>query len=153
MTATEEPLAATRENQLDHGTEGLKRELVRFGKRLYRLSYMPGTSGNLSVRLDERRLLATPTGMSKYALRSEDIVLVDMDGRQLDGMRKVTSEIGMHLAIYRERMDVRAVIHSHPPNCDGLCVRGTAAGQDVVPGGRDGPGNGPACTLCHDRHR
>ncbi len=97
------------------GTEALKREIVRFSKRLYRLGYMPGTSGNLSVRLDDGRLLATPTGMSKYQLRAEDVVTIDMDGRQLDGTRRVTTEIGMHLAIYQERMDVGAVVHSHPP--------------------------------------
>ncbi len=110
-------MSTTKERRVNHSCqiEALKQELVRFGKRLYRLGYMPGTSGNLSVRLDDWRLLATPTGMSKHALRGDDLVVVDLDGRQLDGKRRVTSEIGMHLAIYRERMDVRAVIHSHPP--------------------------------------
>ncbi|MCU1248871.1 MAG: class aldolase/adducin family protein [Edaphobacter sp.] len=76
---------------------------------------MPGTSGNLSVRLDDRRLLVTPTGVSKFLLKPADIVIVDLDGRQLDGYRKVTSEVNMHLAVYRHRKDVTAVIHSHPP--------------------------------------
>jgi L-fuculose-phosphate aldolase len=93
----------------------LRRELVRFSKWLYRLGFMPGTSGNLSVRLSQDRLLATPTGVSKYLLRSADIVIVDLEGRQLAGSRKVTSEIGMHLAIYGARPEIEAVIHSHPP--------------------------------------
>ena len=93
----------------------LKRDIVHFGKRLYQLGYMPGMSGNLSVRLEDGRLLATPTGKSKFALQCEDLVVVDLDGRQLEGVRRVTSEIGMHVAIYRERMDVQAVVHSHPP--------------------------------------
>ena len=76
---------------------------------------MPGTSGNLSVRLDDQRLLVTPTGVSKFLLRSADMVIVDLQGRQLDGYRKVTSEVSMHLAVYRHRDDVTAVIHSHPP--------------------------------------
>src|SRR5882757_10161191 len=76
---------------------------------------MPGTSGNLSVRLDAHRLLVTPTGVSKFLLRTADIVIVDLDGRQLDGYRKMTSEVSMHLAIYRHRSDVTAVVHSHPP--------------------------------------
>jgi len=76
---------------------------------------MPGTSGNLSVRLDDRRLLVTPTGVSKFLLRSADIVIVDPEGRHLNGYRKVTSELSMHLAVYRHRNDVTAVIHSHPP--------------------------------------
>jgi len=95
--------------------DGLRRELVRFSKWLYRLGFMPGTSGNLSVRLDQERLLATPTGVSKYLLRSADMVIVDLEGRQLTGPRRVTSEIGMHLAIYGIREDIQAVIHSHPP--------------------------------------
>lgn len=93
----------------------LKRDLVRFSRWLYRLGFMPGTSGNLSVRLDRERLLVTPTGCSKYLLRADDMVTVDMNGRHLSGTRKVTSEIGMHLAIYRNRLDADAVIHSHPP--------------------------------------
>jgi L-fuculose-phosphate aldolase len=75
---------------------------------------MPGTSGNLSVRLDQDRLLVTPTGVSKYLLRPSDMVIVDRQGRHLSGSRKVTSEISMHLAVYHHRNDVAAVIHSHP---------------------------------------
>jgi L-fuculose-phosphate aldolase len=82
---------------------------------LYRLGFMPGASGNLSVRLDDRRLLVTPTGVSKFLLSSADMVIVDLQGRQLDGYRKVTSEISMHLEVYRHRDDVTAVVHSHPP--------------------------------------
>jgi L-fuculose-phosphate aldolase len=82
---------------------------------LYRLGFMPGTSGNLSIRLDDQRLLVTPTGVSKFLLRSADMVIIDLQGRQLGGYRKVTSEVGMHLAVYRHRDDVTAVIHSHPP--------------------------------------
>jgi L-fuculose-phosphate aldolase len=76
---------------------------------------MPGTSGNLSVRLDASRLLVTPTGVSKFLLRPADMVIVDLGGKQLNGYRKMTSEVSMHLAIYRHRADVTAVVHSHPP--------------------------------------
>jgi L-fuculose-phosphate aldolase len=93
----------------------LRRDLVRFSRMLYRLGFMPGTSGNLSVRLDDRRLLVTPTGISKFLLRSADMVIADLQGRQLDGYRKVTSEISMHVAVYRHRDDITAVVHSHPP--------------------------------------
>ena len=93
----------------------LRRDLVRFSRLLYRLGYMPGTAGNLSVRLDASRLLVTPTGVSKFVLRPADMVIVDLAGRQLNGHRKMTSEVSMHLAIYRHRADVTAVVHSHPP--------------------------------------
>ena len=76
---------------------------------------MPGTSGNLSVRLDDKRLLVTPTGVSKFMLRPADLVVIDLQGRQLEGSRKVTSEVSMHLAVYHYRDDIGAVIHSHPP--------------------------------------
>ena len=111
----------------DHRSEeDLRREIVRFGRWLYRLGFMPGTSGNLSVRLDEERLLATPTGTSKCLLRSADMVIVDLEGRQIAGSRRVTSEIGMHLAIYAERDDVEAVIHSHPPIATAFACAGQA---------------------------
>jgi L-fuculose-phosphate aldolase len=102
----------------------LRRSLVRLGRSLYRLGFMPGTSGNLSVRLDDERILATPTGRSKFLLRSEDMVIVDLEGHQLAGSRKVTSEIGMHTAIYRMRPDARAVVHSHPPIATGFACSG-----------------------------
>ncbi len=111
----------------DRRTEDkLRRELVKFSKWLYRLGFTPGTSGNLSVRLDEQRLLATPTGTSKHLMTCADIVLVDLDGRQLAGAKKATSEMGMHLAIYRHRRDVEAVIHSHPPIATAFACTGRA---------------------------
>ncbi|MFP5229799.1 MAG: class II aldolase/adducin family protein [Acidobacteriota bacterium] len=111
----------------DLQSEGeIRRELVRYGKWLYRLGYMPATAGNLSVRLDEDRVLVTPTGASKYLLRSRDIVVVDLDGRQLEGARQATSELGMHLAFYRQRDDVRAVIHAHPPVATAFACAGWA---------------------------
>ena len=106
--------------------EELRRELVRFSRWLYRLGYMPATSGNLSVRLDDRRLLVTPTGASKYLLRRSDMVVVDLEGRHLNGARRATSELGMHLAFYRERDDVQAVVHSHPPVATAFACAGWA---------------------------
>jgi L-fuculose-phosphate aldolase len=111
----------------DWQTEGgLKRDLVRFGKWLYRLGFMPGTSGNLSVRLDQDRLLITPTGVSKFLLKPSDMVIVDLQGRQLSGTRKATSEMSMHLAIYHHREDVDAVIHSHPAIATAFACSGRA---------------------------
>jgi L-fuculose-phosphate aldolase len=95
--------------------ETLRRQLARFSKWIARLGFAPGTSGNLSARLDRDRLLITPTGMSKRLLHPSDIVIVDLQGRLLAGDRNATSELSMHLAIYHLRDDVRAVVHSHPP--------------------------------------
>lgn len=104
----------------------LRRDLVRFSKWLSRLGFTPGTSGNLSVRLDEHRLLVTPTGASKYLLTPTDMVIVDLQGQQLAGSRKVTSEVSMHLAVYQHRNDVAAVIHSHPPIATAFACAGRA---------------------------
>jgi len=98
----------------------LRRDLVRLGKRLYALGFMPGSSGNLSVRCGPDRILATPTGCSKSLLKPADMVIVDLQGNQLSGSKRVTSEIGMHLAIYHARKDINAVVHSHPPMATGF---------------------------------
>jgi L-fuculose-phosphate aldolase len=104
----------------------LRRQLSRFSHWMYRLGFAPGTSGNLSVKLDDRRILATPTGCSKALLRPGDMVIVDHDGHFISGTRNVTSEIGMHLAVYRGRPDVNAVVHAHPPIATGFASCGLA---------------------------
>ena len=113
----------------EHGypeEKGLRRELVRFSKWLSRLGFTPGTSGNLSTRLDPERLLLTPTGVSKGLVKAQDMVIVDLHGRLLLGSRNVTSEIGMHLAIYQTRPDVRAVVHAHPAKATAFACSGRA---------------------------
>ncbi len=109
----------------------LRRSVVTFGKWLYRLGFMPGTSGNLSVRIGPDRVLATPTGASKYLLSPADMVVVDLDGQQLTGPRKVTSEIGIHLAIYRRRPEINAVVHAHPPIATGFACAGRALDEPL----------------------
>jgi L-fuculose-phosphate aldolase len=113
-------------DQIWENEQPLRLELARLGKRLYRLGFTPGTSGNLSARLDSRFLLATPTGVSKSMMRREDMVIVDLDGHQYAGTRKVTSEIGMHLAVYRQRPDIHAVIHTHAPIATAFACAGRA---------------------------
>ena len=74
-------------------------------------------------------MLVTPTGMSKFLLKSSDMVIVDLQGRLLSGTRKVTSEICMHLVIYEMRKDISAVIHSHPPIATGFACAGRGLDQ------------------------
>ena len=108
-----------------------RRDLVRFSRWLYRKGFTPGTSGNLSVRLEDGSILATPTGCSKNLLRVDDMVTVDLDGQQISGTRKVTSEIGMHLAVYRARRDIKAVVHAHPPIATGFACAGRALDEPL----------------------
>lgn len=109
-----------------------RREIVKVGKLLYHRGYIAATDGNISVRLDEGRVLVTPTGMSKGALKTADMVIVDMNGRQIKGRRTVTSEIGMHLLIYNMRPDVHAVVHAHPRTATGFAAAGIALNQPLV---------------------
>ena len=109
----------------------LRKQLVKYSRWLSRLGFVPGTSGNLSVRLDRERILATPTACSKFLLRPRDMVIVTLDGTQLAGTRKVTSEIGMHLAIYRRRGDVSAVVHAHPPTATAFASSGLALDEPL----------------------
>jgi L-fuculose-phosphate aldolase len=118
-------------DQIWENEHTLRIELARLGRRLYRLGFTPGTSGNLSTRLDSRFLLATPTGVSKSMLRREDMVIVDLDGQQYSGSRKVTSEIGMHLAVYRQRPDIRAIIHTHAPIATAFACAGQALDEPL----------------------
>ncbi len=104
----------------------LRRDLVRYSRWLSRLGYTPGTSGNLSARLDYDRILVTPTGISKGLIKMSDLVIVDLQGTLLAGTRRVTSEISMHLAVYQHRPDVEAVIHSHPPIATAFACSGRA---------------------------
>lgn len=90
--------------------------------RLYRKSFFEGTSGNVSIRLADGNILITPSGVSKDLLKPHDIVLTDINGVIIEGLRKPSSEIKMHLAVYRNRPDVYSVIHAHPPFSVAFCT-------------------------------
>src|SRR3954454_801650 len=100
----------------------LKEQMCDIGRRIWLKGFCAGNEGNHSYRLSENRILCTPTGISKSALKPDDICTVDLEGKQISGTRKRTSEINLHLAIYKARPDVRAVIHSHPPHATAFAV-------------------------------
>ena len=107
-------------------------QIVSFGKMLHQRGYVAGMDGNLSVRLDDKRILATPTAMSKGSMRESDLVIVDYDGRVVRGNRHVSSEIAMHLLIYRLRPDVHGIVHAHPPTATGFAAAGLPLNQPLV---------------------
>jgi L-fuculose-phosphate aldolase len=109
-----------------------RREIIRFGTMLHHLGFIAATDGNLSVRLDEERILVTPTGIPKGMMRPADLVTVDIRGRKLKGSRDATSELGMHLLIYRLRPDVRGIVHAHPCTATGFAAAGLALNQPLV---------------------
>lgn len=107
--------------------------IVEAGRRLYRRGLVAGSEGNVSVRLDGARVLATPSGACKGFLDPRDLVVTDMDGRPLSSAGKASSELGMHLRIYALREDVRAVVHAHPPVATGFAIAGRPIDECVVP--------------------
>lgn len=109
-----------------------RHEIVLFGKMLHQRAYVAAMDGNLSIRLDDERILATPTAMCKSMMRPSDLVIVDMEGRRLSGRRDVSSEIGMHLLIYRLRPDIRGIVHAHPPTATGFAAAGMPLNEPLV---------------------
>jgi L-fuculose-phosphate aldolase len=109
-----------------------RHEIVQIGKLLHSNGFIAATDGNISVRLDERTLLATPTCMGKGMMSTEDLVKVDMSGKRVGGFRDVSSEIAMHLTIYRMRPDIHAIVHAHPPTATGYAAAGLSLEQALV---------------------
>src|SRR5919112_986589 len=108
-----------------------RRDIIRVGKLLYERSYVVSSDGNISVRLDEGRVLATPTQTCKGRMTEDSLALTDLDGKPLND-RRASSELAMHLLIYRERPDVRAVCHAHPPHGSAFAVAGLAIDQPIL---------------------
>src|ERR1041384_4466301 len=94
----------------------LKEQICEIGRRLYARGFAAANDGNITIRLDERAVLFTPTMVSKGYMQPEDICTVDYEGNQLAGSKRRTSEVLLHLAIYKQRPDVHGVVHCHPPH-------------------------------------
>ncbi len=107
-------------------------QLVRYSRALYERGFVAGTDGNLSVRLGPDEILATPTCLCKGSMALDDLVTLSPDGRQRSGARRLSSEIGMHLLIYRLRPDVNAVVHAHPPTATGFAAAGVALDAPIL---------------------
>ena len=94
----------------------LKDEICDIGRRIYNKGFAAGNDGNISYRLGPNKVLCTPTMMSKGFMTPADLCIVDMEGNQVAGKRKRSSEILLHLTIMKERPDVNSVVHCHPPH-------------------------------------
>ena len=111
----------------------LKEQICEVGRRLWQRAYVDGNGGNLSIRLTEDVVLCTPTLVSKGCMKPEDLCLVDLDGNQLAGVKKRTSEILMHLSIMKAQPKARAVSHAHPPYATGFAVAGVTPPTCMIP--------------------
>src|SRR5574338_365500 len=110
----------------------LRADIVEVGRRLYARGYTASNDGNISVRLDAGRLLMTPKSVCKGFMTPDMMCITDLDGRKLEGARDPSSEMLMHLEVYRQRPDVNAVVHAHPPIATGFAVAGIPLDRAVL---------------------
>jgi len=111
-------------------TTNLRERLVKVGREIYTHGFVPGTVGNISARVPSTdTILIKPSGVSMGALKAEDLALVDLQGKQIQGELSISIETPMHTAIYRTREDVQGVVHSHAPTATAFGV----AGIEILP--------------------
>jgi L-fuculose-phosphate aldolase len=110
----------------------LRADIVEVGRRMYAREYTASNDGNISVRLGSDRLLMTPKSVCKGFMTPDMMCITDLDGRKLQGDRDPSSEMLMHLEVYRQRPDVQAVVHAHPPIATGFAVAGIPLDRAVL---------------------
>jgi L-fuculose-phosphate aldolase len=119
--------SGTRKTEEEH-----RRDICIVGQWLYERGYIASTDGNISLRLDPQRILTSPTGISKGMMTVDDLVITDLEGDKLSGSRNPSSELAMHLLIYRHRPDVTAVCHAHPPVATGYAAAGIPLNKAIL---------------------
>ena len=110
----------------------IRAQIVEVGRRLYARGYTASNDGNISVKLDDGRLLMTPKSVCKGFMAPDMMCITDLDGKKLAGERDPSSEMQMHLEVYRQRPDVRAAVHAHPPIATGFAVAGIPLDRAVL---------------------
>jgi len=111
----------------------IRQDVVDIGRLIYQKGWVAANDGNITVRLDQDRVLCTPTGVSKGMMQADDLIICDMQGNKLQGVKERTSEIAMHLTVYNLRPDVRSVVHAHPPVATGYATAGRPLNQALLP--------------------
>jgi L-fuculose-phosphate aldolase len=107
-------------------------DICTAGNWLYERGFIPACDGNITVRLDSLRILATPRGFCKGMMAPEDLVITDLDGRKLAGKHEPSTELAMHLLIYNRRLDANAVCHAHPPIATGFAAAGVPLDKPLL---------------------
>jgi L-fuculose-phosphate aldolase len=111
----------------------IKEQICEIGRRVYNKGFAAANDGNISYRVGENEVLCSPTMICKGFMTPDDVCMVDLDGNQLAGKKKRTSEILLHLTIMKHRPDVKAVVHCHPPHATAFAVAGEPIPQCVLP--------------------
>lgn len=113
--------------------EQFKVEICEIGDRLYRRGFAAANDGNITYRASDDRVLCTPTMVCKGFMKPSDICVVDMDGTQMAGARKRSSEVMLHLEIMQKRSDVKSIVHCHPPHATAFAVAREPIPQGILP--------------------
>lgn len=111
----------------------IKEEMCEIGRRLYAKGFAAANDGNITYRLSENEVLCTPTMICKGFMKPDDICTVDMEGKQLSGRRKRTSEVLLHLAIMKARPEIKSCVHCHPPHATAFAIAREPIPQCVLP--------------------
>jgi L-fuculose-phosphate aldolase len=111
----------------------IKQDICEIGRRLYEKGFAAANDGNITVRISDNEVLCTPTMHSKGFLKPDDISIVDMTGKQISGRKKRSSEALLHLEIYKQRADIKSVVHCHPPHATAFAVAREPIPQCVLP--------------------
>ncbi len=112
--------------------DAFRADIVEVGRRMYARGYVASNDGNISIRLDDDTILTTPKSVSKGFMTPDMMVVVDLDGKKVRGARDASSELLMHLEVYRNRPDAKAVVHAHPPTATGFAVAGIPLDRAVL---------------------
>ena len=111
----------------------IKEEICAVGKKLWLRSYVDGNGGNISYRISDHAVICTPTLCSKYDLTPDKLCMVDLDGKQLAGSQPRTSEILLHLEIYKAQPKAKGVVHCHPPHATAYAITGRVPPSAIIP--------------------
>jgi len=117
----------------------LRDQICFIGQLMHRQGYIDGASGNISTRLDDERILATPSGLAKGFMTPDQLIIVDMDGNKVgpstpaNANLRPTSELLMHLECYKQRDDVQGVVHAHPPTAVAMTIAGYSFQRCLIP--------------------
>lgn len=111
----------------------IKKEICEVGHKLYMKNFVAANDGNISVKINDHEFYCTPTGVSKGSLTPDMIIKVDQDGNKIEGKLNPSSEIKMHMRVYKERPDVNAVVHAHPPVATAFTVADIDLDQYILP--------------------
>lgn len=132
-TQSSSPGAPGRAHAWSEEETRLRQALCRIGQLCYQRFYIVGADGNISARLSDGTILITPAGAMKGFLEPHQLAHIDLDGNLVDDGPTCSTETGIHLVAYRERPDMRAVVHAHPPHAVALTIAGIDMQMPVIP--------------------